>query len=128
KQVTISFIPDQAARINGIRSSATDMAFINVGQTRNVADISTGKFTLHRISGNQQVVLWFNDTRNQFGKVEVRRAIKQAIDPNPIANDLLNGDCKGEPSIYPAASWATTKLDDKYPYDPQAAKKALADA
>jgi peptide/nickel transport system substrate-binding protein len=128
KSVTISFIADQAARINGIRSGATDMAFINVGQTQNVADIATGKYTLHRIPGNQQVVLWFNDTKNQFANPMVRQAVKEAIDPETIANDLLNGDCKTDPSIYPPASWAHAALDDKHPYNVDQAKKDLAAA
>jgi len=129
KNVHIEFTSDQAARINAIRSGAADMVFINIGQSGNVTDLTSGdRYVLHKIPGPTEVVLWFNDQRNEFANVKVRQAIKQAIDPEPIAEGLLNGDCVAEPGIYPPDAWAHDSIEDPFPYDPDAARQALAES
>ncbi|MDQ6621761.1 MAG: ABC transporter substrate-binding protein, partial [Pseudomonadota bacterium] len=67
--------------------------------------------------------------KNPFKDVRVRKAFYQAIDENAIASKVMRG--AATPSglmVAPAVNGWDKSLNARYPYDPNAAKKLLADA
>ena len=129
KTIELSFTTDQAARINAMDTDAADMAFINIGESPNVAFLTdSGDYELHRLPALLQVALIFNVEREPFTELAARQAVKQAIDADLIGENLFSGDCAPASGIYPDVVWAHSDPDDPYPYDPDAAKQALVDA
>jgi peptide/nickel transport system substrate-binding protein len=67
--------------------------------------------------------------KNPLKDVRVRKALYQAIDINTIAKVTLRG--LGQPTgalISPQVNGWSKKADTRWPYDPEASKKLLADA
>ena len=70
-----------------------------------------------------------NTGDNPFKKKEVRQALYQAIDINAIQKKVMRG--LSEPAgiiTFPGVTGYTKDLDKRLAYDPEAAKKLLADA
>ena len=70
-----------------------------------------------------------NTGDNPFKKKEVRQALYQAIDINAIKKKVMRG--LSEPAgiiTFPGVTGYTKNLDKRLAYDPEAAKKLLADA
>ncbi len=70
-----------------------------------------------------------NTGDNPFKKKEVRQALYQAIDIEAIKKKVMRG--LSEPAgiiTFPGVTGYTKALDKRLPYDPEAAKKLLADA
>ena len=70
-----------------------------------------------------------NTGDNPFKKKEVRQALYQAIDINAIKKKVMRG--LSEPAgiiTFPGVTGYTKDLDKRLAYDPEAAKKLLADA
>jgi len=66
---------------------------------------------------------------NEFLKdVNVRKAIGSAIDVDTIITALYNGDAVRENGIIPTGVWGHNPEMKGFTYDPEAAKKLLADA
>ncbi|UZG46209.1 ABC transporter substrate-binding protein [Caldimonas thermodepolymerans] len=67
--------------------------------------------------------------RNPLKDVRVRRALYQAIDINAIHKNIMRG--MSQPTgtlIAPQVNGWTRRADQRYPYDPAAARKLLAEA
>ena len=75
------------------------------------------------------IAFWaFNVTKRPFDKKEVRQALAMAVDRDAIINDVYLGAGIKAKTLIPPTMWA---FDDKIPdvpYDPEKAKKMLADA
>ena len=70
-----------------------------------------------------------NTEKKPFSDVRVRRAVNYAVNRDAIANDLLKGTATAAIGpIPPSITWAYTDQVTKYPYDPERAKKLLAEA
>jgi peptide/nickel transport system substrate-binding protein len=70
-----------------------------------------------------------NTGDNPFKKKEVRQALYQAIDIKAIQKKVMRG--LSEPAgiiTFPGVTGYTTALDERLPYDPEAAKKLLTQA
>jgi ABC-type transport system substrate-binding protein len=82
---------------------------------------------LEQSDGSNIQYLVFNTQSPPLNNPKIRRAIGYAIDRQKIVNDLLQGQAKVANSILPEESWAYTP-GTVYNYDPERAKKLLADA
>ncbi|MBO5551750.1 MAG: ABC transporter substrate-binding protein [Lachnospiraceae bacterium] len=70
-----------------------------------------------------------NENVRPLDDVQVRKAIQQAIDRESILASIYGGDGKLEDGIYPTGCIAYSKENQGWlKYDPEAAKKLLADA
>ena len=70
-----------------------------------------------------------NTGDNPFKKKEVRQALYQAIDIEAIKQKVMRGQSSPAGIItFPGVTGYTKQLDARLPYDPEAAKKLLADA
>ncbi|MDF2619246.1 MAG: extracellular solute-binding protein family 5 [Xanthobacteraceae bacterium] len=75
------------------------------------------------------IAYWaFNVEKPPFDKKEVRQAFNMAIDKAAIIKDVYQGAGQGAINPIPPTIWSYNKDVKDYPYDPEKAKKMLADA
>ncbi len=70
----------------------------------------------------------FNTEKKPFDDVRVRRAMAMAIDKKAILNSVFLGTGVNAVNLIPPNLWSYNKDVKDYPYDPDAAKKLLAEA
>ena len=98
----------------------------------NPADVATmkanPKFTVLEQPGLNVGYLAYNTTKKPFDDVRVRKAINMAINKNAIVSAVYLGS--GVPAINPVPPtiWSYNKSIKDDPFNPEAAKKMLADA
>ncbi|MCK0196248.1 ABC transporter substrate-binding protein [Ancylobacter sp. 6x-1] len=75
------------------------------------------------------IAYWaFNVQKPPFDKKEVRQAFNMAIDKAAIIKDVYQGAGQAAINPIPPTIWSYNKDVKDYPYDPEKAKKMLADA
>lgn len=72
--------------------------------------------------------LLFNENNQYLSDVNVRKAIGMAIDADTIISDLYSGNAIREHGMIPTGIWGHNDTLEGYTYDPDAAKKLLADS
>ncbi|WP_425105768.1 ABC transporter substrate-binding protein [Ancylobacter sp.] len=72
--------------------------------------------------------LSFNTQKPPFDKKEVRQAFNMAIDKAAIIKDVYQGAGQAAINPIPPTIWSYNTAIKDYPYDPEKAKKMLADA
>ena len=72
--------------------------------------------------------LLFNENNQYLKDVNVRKAIGMAIDVDSIISDLFNGNAIRQNGMIPSGIWGHNDDLKGYTYDPDAAKKLLADS
>lgn len=72
--------------------------------------------------------LSFNTQKPPFDKKEVRQAFNMAIDKAAIIKDVYQGAGQAAINPIPPTIWSYNTAVKDYPYDPEKAKKMLADA
>jgi dipeptide transport system substrate-binding protein len=72
--------------------------------------------------------LSFNTQKPPFDKKEVRQAFNMAIDKAAIIKDVYQGAGQAAINPIPPTIWSYNTAIKDYPYDPEKAKKLLADA
>ncbi|MSO66193.1 MAG: hypothetical protein EXQ85_10470 [Alphaproteobacteria bacterium] len=134
---TLKFVelPEAAARLQALVSDQVDFVMAmtpdDIGQVKNAGhQVITG-----RAPNVVTFVLFTKDPKGAFGAkgspfqdVRVRQAVNYAIDRKALTEGLMNG--LTEPSGQPAtpSTYGFNPDVKPYPYDPDRAKKLLADA
>ncbi|MBK3774251.1 ABC transporter substrate-binding protein [Azospirillum sp. YIM DDC1] len=72
--------------------------------------------------------LAFNVTKKPFDDVRVRRALNMAIDKKAVVDAVYQGAGVPAKNPIPPTMWSYNKEIEDYPYDPERAKKLLAEA
>ena len=72
--------------------------------------------------------LLFNENNQYLSNVNVRKAIGMAIDVDTIISDLYSGNAIRENGMIPTGIWGHNDDLKGYAFDPEAAKKLLADS
>jgi dipeptide transport system substrate-binding protein len=72
--------------------------------------------------------LAFNTTKPPFDKKEVRQALSMAIDRDAIIKEVYQGAGQPAKNFIPPTIWSYNDTVQNFPYDPDKAKKMLADA
>jgi len=72
--------------------------------------------------------LAYNTTQAPFDKVEVRKALNKAINKQAIVDAVFQGAATPATNPIPPTMWSYNKAIEDDTYDPEAAKKMLADA
>jgi peptide/nickel transport system substrate-binding protein len=87
------------------------------------------RFTYYGQPGPHIWWVTFNTQKKPFSDVRVRRALNHAVNREALARDILKGTATPAVGpIPPAIPWAYSDQVTKYPYDPERAKKLLAEA
>lgn len=128
KNINITSMPDENARLNALRSGQVDL--IPVALTNADAGESLGSgFDMFTYPSGATWALFLNTTTEAMSNVKVRQALNYAIDREAISKSLLSGKC--EPGAQQLAKGADGFLENppqKYTYDPEKAKKLLEEA
>ncbi len=122
-------MPEPTARLNALMSGEIDGAIVQQEQVPEAE--SSG---LHVLSNSAAWAgLYLNDRDGEvipaLGDVRVRRAINMVFDREAIARHMLRGEAEPSTQIFnPAATAYEPELDDRYPYDVEAARELMAEA
>ncbi|WP_460451409.1 ABC transporter substrate-binding protein [Alsobacter sp. SYSU BS001988] len=119
---------DETVRVTNLRSGTVQLVDAVPAQT--VGQLTReASLTVKQANGLGFNAFSFNTTKPPFNDPKVRKAFAMAIDPATILKAVYFGT--GAPAygaIPPSMAWAYDKSFAPYKADPQAAKKALADA
>ncbi len=128
-RLRVKIIPDNSTRESELRKGSVDLAInadfdpITVESLRNAeglnVDVTNGTNVTHLGLNLQDPVL--QDRR-------VRQALAFAIDRDAIIRDVLRQQARPAYSILPASQWAYEPDIEKYPYNPDRARKLLDEA
>jgi peptide/nickel transport system substrate-binding protein len=123
----VTVLPDDATRLNALRSGQLDMTFLRPYQ------VDEAKAAGLKLIGNRGSIWYYvgmNMKRSKFGDVRVRQALNHAVDKKGITESLLKGYCtpSDQPLREGTLGYARQTPKIVYPYDPAKAKKLLAEA
>ncbi|BCW77912.1 ABC transporter substrate-binding protein [Arthrobacter sp. NicSoilB11] len=129
-QIEVNVYPDSTALVNALKSGQLDVSASNTptqipdakasGYEANLTELNWAGFLLVDREGK---------TNPALGDVRVRQAINHALDRKGLVQALAAGYATPTTQIFSAGSDAyVADLDNRYPYDPDKAKKLLADA
>lgn len=128
EKVKVVYIEDPSAQLNAIKTGRVDM-LENLDAVELIPQIKQdASLKLYQGRSTSQVALVMNDKREPFNNLLVRRAMEYAIDKDAVRKLSYAGygTLIGTHS-YPGLPWYEP-LADKYPYNPEKAKKLLAQA
>jgi peptide/nickel transport system substrate-binding protein len=119
-------LPDTSARVAALRAGEVDM--IAVPSPDSIKSLTSSGF---QVSEGAPPHLWFLNLNMHAGptsNLKVRQAINLAINRQGMATELLKDTVTPAQSILPPGNAAAVVDKTAYGYDPQAAKKLLAEA
>ncbi|MGC7101041.1 ABC transporter substrate-binding protein [Amycolatopsis lurida] len=130
RTVTIRVIPDRTALFNALLSGEVDAGSVDANQApatqnagltlKRVDGLAVGEFVLADRGGKLAPAL---------SDVRVRRAINMAFDRRKIVDKILGGLGQPTTQIFnPKSPAYLPELNDRYPYDPEGARRLLAEA
>ncbi|MGH3757887.1 ABC transporter substrate-binding protein [Actinophytocola sp.] len=124
----LRMIADDEARYRALQSGDVHIAHLREEAVDRVEGFPG--VTVLKESAPRSYFMAINRSHPGLDKVEVRRAINQAINRDGIANGLLQGQCVPSTQLFQEGHPAYNEnLDDEaLQYDVDAAKKSLADA
>ncbi|MFN0030100.1 MAG: ABC transporter substrate-binding protein [Acidimicrobiales bacterium] len=119
-------IPDPTARVAALRGG--EVNWIEVPLPDDVASLESEGFTVHLNSYDHEWPWVLDTSKPPFDDKRVRQALNYAIDRDGLAESILQGTAAPLPQAAAEANFAFRKENDFYTYDPDKAKKLLADA
>lgn len=121
------YVPDGRARINALRSGQANIALI---EPRQIAEAKQAGFQVQINEKNSVWTTYVNLSRtNNVGNLKVRQAMMYALDRQALVDALTYGSSKPTLQLFASASPAfDPELEKLYSYDPDKAKKLLAEA
>jgi peptide/nickel transport system substrate-binding protein len=126
-RVVFRIIPDETARVVALETGEADfMEEVPVHAAGRVA--AGGKASIYRVSGRLFGYLSWNFRNPLFADRRVRQAISLAIDRRRLIDNLMEGYATPAASPLPPALWAHNADVSADPYDPEAARRLLAEA
>lgn len=128
-EVTFRYYPDPNAMTTAMLAGQLDI-ISNLTVPSNLSQFSdTSRFTTLEGTTNGEIVLGFNHSKEPLKKLQVRQAIKYAIDRKALRDTVWNGHGALLGSMVPPSDpWFDEALVGAYPHDPKKAKQLLADA
>src|ERR1700756_2211990 len=127
-KVTIRFISDPAAQVAALLSGDVD-AFPRVAAARSLAQFkSDPRFTVLIGGSKAKTIVAINERHKPIDEVRVRRAILAAIDRKAIIDGAVDGFGVPIGSFYTPGSFGYVDTTGINSYDPEKAKKLLAEA
>ena len=127
-KVTIRFISDPAAQVAALLSGDVD-AFPRVAAARSLAQFKADPRFNVQIGGSKaKTIVSINERHKPLDDVRVRRAILAAIDRKAMIDGAVDGFGTPIGSFYVPGSLGYVDTTGINPYDPEKAKKLLAEA
>jgi peptide/nickel transport system substrate-binding protein len=127
-KVTIRFIGDPAAQVAALLSGDVDV-YPRVAAARSLAQFkSDPRFTVLVGGSKAKTIVAINEKKKPLDDVRVRRAILAAIDRKAMIDGAVDGFGAPIGSFYTPGSLGYVDTTGVNPYDPEKAKKLLAEA
>jgi peptide/nickel transport system substrate-binding protein len=127
-KVTIRFISDPSAEVAALLSGDVD-AFPRVAAARSLAQFKADPRFKVLIGGSRaKTIVGINERHKPLDDVRVRRAILAAIDRKAMIDGAVDGFGIPIGSFYVPGSLGFVDTTDINPYDPEKARKLLAEA
>jgi len=127
-KVTIRFISDPSAQVAALLSGDVD-AFPRVAAARSLPQFKSDPRFKVLIGGSKaKTIVTINNKKKPLDDVRVRRAILAAIDRKAMIEGAADGLGTPIGSFYVPGSLGYVDTTDINPYDPEKAKKLLAEA
>ncbi|WP_076866645.1 ABC transporter substrate-binding protein [Bradyrhizobium mercantei] len=127
-RVTIRFIGDPAAQVAALLSGDVD-AFPRVAAARSLAQFKADPRFNVLIGGSRtKTIVGINERKKPLDDIRVRRAILAAIDRKAMIDGAVDGFGTPIGSFYTPGSLGYVDTTGINPYDPELAKKLLAEA
>lgn len=101
KGVTVRVVPDEQARLAGVRSGEADMAFYPSTSAQLELQGNAGTHVLSSAAALQSLLVEMNLKAGIFTDTAVRKAFTTAIDYEGIAADVGNGQFEAATGLYP---------------------------
>ncbi len=129
-QFIYRIIPDSSTMFQELLSGGVDMMGLNPlqylrkSETRRIRD----NYNKFRYPANGYTYMGYNLSNPLFNEIKVRQALSYAINRQSIIDGIMLG--LGQPCTGPFSyvSWAYNPNARTYPYDPDRARRMLADA
>ncbi len=119
--------PDASVRLQKLKAGECQiMAYPNPADIEALK--SDTSLTVMQQPGLNVAYLAFNTTQPPFDNAKVRQALSMAINKQAIMDAVYQGTGQIAINPIPPTMWSYDKDIKDYPYDPDGAKKALADA
>jgi peptide/nickel transport system substrate-binding protein len=120
-------IPDATARVTELLTGGVDLILPIAPDFIEKLE-KNSQITVYKKTGLTVWYVGFNVEKKPFTDKRVRQAFNHAVNKEAIVRDILKGT--GVPAVGPLlpGTWAADPSVRKYPYDPAAAKRLLAEA
>ncbi len=120
-------IPDATARVTELLTGGVDV-ILPIAPDFIERLERNPQISVHRKTGLTVWYVGFNVEKKPFTDKRVRQALNHAVNKEAIVRDILKGT--GVPAIGPLlpGTWAAEPGVKRYPYDPAAARRLLAEA
>ena len=130
KKVIVRVIPDPGTQNLMFRNGELDMIDLKSLDTAIVESTYKTEYKDNIITTPNVglTYLLFNENNQYLSDVNVRKAIGMAIDVDTIISDLYSDNAIRENGMIPTGIWGHNDALEGYTYDPEAAKKLLADS
>jgi peptide/nickel transport system substrate-binding protein len=123
--IEIHGFSDDVARMSALRSGELDAAYLFPSQIDQAEQVGMTTTVSERTVFH---ALLLNTGRSEFGNPLVRQALNLAIDRATIAESLYDGNCTPAGQPYPDGYWASAPDLGDPVYDPEQARRLLAEA
>jgi peptide/nickel transport system substrate-binding protein len=132
KKLVYAIVPDESSRVAGIQTGALDVAYGLTGTTADsLKSDSKVKINENKGTGLGYCMMYdnnFPDVPSPLKDIKVRKALLMAIDRDSIAKTLYKGYAQTATSNMPTVTPGFNPDTKAVPYDPDGAKKLLAEA
>jgi peptide/nickel transport system substrate-binding protein len=124
KNVTLTTVVDQTARLQGLQSGSLDLAPLSSQQAKSLG--SNQSLKTDSKPGNLVVYLGFNVTVPGLDNLNLRRAVDYAVDRGTLTKQLLQGFADPIGQMVAPVTFGYNKSVEPTPYDPGKAKSLVA--
>ena len=122
----MAFVDDDDTRLNGLRSGQYDAAVIRPEQQ---SSAETAGLDIHAFLTGLVYQVNINSGAPPLDDVLVRQALNHAVDRQAISEQLLEDSCEPAVQAAPEEHWShEPDVADSYAYDPEEARRLLAEA
>jgi peptide/nickel transport system substrate-binding protein len=127
ERLVFQTIGDPRQRLVALESGAIDLAVSILPEELQFVELHPG-LVLHQTAANDVAYLAMNMDKPPLGDKAVRQAIAYAINKEPIVQLAFQGEAIPANGPLPPSQWGYHEPRKKYPYDPDEARRLLADA
>jgi peptide/nickel transport system substrate-binding protein len=125
QRIVFRDIPDARQRLVALEGGAVDVAYSILPEELQYVKLHPD-LRLHQVAVANVAYLAMNTVRPPFDDVELRRAINQAVNKEPIVKLVYQGLAVPAAGPVPPSLWSYKPDIERYAYDPAAARAVIA--